>query len=123
MKSASIQSKGSGERTWAMVAHLSALSLYLGLVFTNLLFPYLIWRWQKNRSDFVAEHALAVFNYQFTFTAAVLVSLMITLLFPWAWLLVIATGTVSIVLIGKAADRAKSGQPYRYPGSHHWIRG
>jgi len=104
-----------------MSAHLSALSLYLGMIFANLLFPYLIWRWQKKRSGFVAEHALEALNYQFTFTAVVLVSLAVARFFPWAWILVIAVGTANILLIGKAADRAKSGHRYRYPGSFRWL--
>ena len=106
-----------------MAAHLSALSLYLGMIFTNLLFPYLIWRWQKKRSVFAAEHALESLNYQFTFTAAILASLAVALFFAWAWLLVIAVGTANIVFIGTAADRAKSGQTYHYPGSFRWLHG
>ena len=122
MNSAAEQTTDGTARTWAMAAHLSALSLYLGMIFTNLLFPYLIWRWQRKRSDFAGEHAREALNYQITFTVAVLAALVVALFLPWAWLLVIAAGTANIVFIGQAADRAKSGLPYRYPGSWSWIR-
>jgi uncharacterized Tic20 family protein len=56
------------ELTWAMIAHLSALYLNLGLPFANLLLPYLIWRWQRVHSDYVAAHALAALNFQITLT-------------------------------------------------------
>lgn len=105
-----------------MAAHLSALSRYLGLIIAHLLIPCLIWRWQRTRSEFAAEHALAVLNYQLTFTVVLLASLAAALLFPWFGLLVIAAGTINIIFIGKAADRAKSGQSYRYPWSWRWIR-
>ena len=122
MNSAAEQTTDGAARTWAMAAHLSALSRYLGMIFTNLLFPYLIWRWRRKRSDFAGEHALEALNYQITFTLVVLAALVVALFLPWAWLLVIAAGTANIVFIGQAADRAKSGQPYRYPGSWSWIR-
>lgn len=41
-----------------MGAHLSARCRYIGLPLGNLLFPYLIWRWQHNRSADAADHAL-----------------------------------------------------------------
>ena len=90
MKSAAAHSTDAAARTWAMAAHLSALSLNLGMIFANLLFPDRIWCWQKKRSGFTAEHALESLNYQFTFTAAIRVSLMVAFFSAWAWLLVMA---------------------------------
>lgn len=105
-----------------MSAHLCALSLYLGLIFINLLVPYLIWRWKRNQSEYVAAHALAAFNFQVTVSIVFLIVLIIACLFPPAWLLVVAVGTANIIIIGKAADRAKCGQPYRYPFAFRWLR-
>ena len=108
--------------TWAMTAHLAALSLYLGLIFVNLLLPYLIWRWKRNQSDYVAAHALAALNFQITVSIVCLITLIIALLFPPAWLLVLAVGTANIIIIGKAADRAKCGRSCQYPFAFRWLR-
>lgn len=116
------QETDSGTLTWAMTAHLSALCLYLGLIFGNLLFPYLIWHLKKKQSAYVADHALAALNFQITVTIAALIGLLIALFFPAAWLVVIVVGTANIILIGKAADRAKSGRTGRYPFTYRWFR-
>jgi len=123
MKSAAAHATETTAHSWAMAAHLIVLSLYLGMIFTNLPLPYLIWRWQKKRSGFAAEHAPESLNHQCTFTAVILASLVAVIVFPWAWLLAIPVETANIVLIGKAADRAKSGRPYRYPSSVRWLHG
>ena len=119
----SVQSKpGDAELTWAMTAHLVALSLYLGLIFVNLLLPYLIWRWKRDQSEYVAAHALAAFNFQISVSIVLLIALIIACLFPPAWLLVMVLGTANIIFIGKAADRAKCGQSCRYPFAFRWLR-
>ena len=105
-----------------MSAHLSALCLYIGLPFFNLLVPYLIWRWKKKQSDYVAIHALAALNAQITITCVSLAAWLIAIIFPVAWAVVIAVLTANIVFIGKAADRARSGQSFRYPYAIQWVR-
>jgi len=111
-----------GELTWAMAAHLSALCLYLGLPFANLLFPYLIWRWKRSHSDYVAAHALAVLNFQVAVTIAGLAVTLIAFFIPLVWILVIVVFTANIIYIGMAADRAKSGLTCRYPLTVRWIK-
>lgn len=108
---------------WAMGAHLSALCLYIGLPLGNLLFPYLIWRWQRNRSDYAAGHALAALNAQITVTAAVLAAGLTAMIFPPMWAVVLTVLTANIIFVGKAADTAKSGRIYRYPLAVPWVRG
>ena len=113
--------KRTTELNWAMSAHLSALCLYFGLLFFNLLVPYLIWRWKKKQSDYVAMHALAALNAQITISSVALAAWLIAIIFPVAWAVVIAVLTANIVFIGKAADRAKSGQSFRYPYAIQWL--
>lgn len=110
------------ERTWAMAAHMSALCLYLGLIFTNLLFPYLIWRWSRKHSAYVAVHALEAMNFQITVTLAGLISLLGAWVIPWLWTIVIAVFTANIVYVGRAADRARDGLMGNYPITIPWIR-
>jgi len=68
-----------------MAAHLSALCLYFGLLFSNLLFPYLIWRWQRAHSKYVAKHALVVLNFQVTVTITGFVLTIIAFFIPLIW--------------------------------------
>ena len=105
-----------------MAAHLSTLCLYLGLPLANIMFPYLILRWRRNASKFVAEHALAAVNFQITITVAGLFTLLLAMLIPFVWVAVLAIGTANIVYIGKAADRAKSGLQCVYPLTFQWVR-
>jgi uncharacterized Tic20 family protein len=107
--------------TWAMTAHLSALGLYLGMPLVNLLFPYLIWRWKRAHSDYVATHALAALNFQITVTIAGLAVTLIAIFIPLAWILVVVVFTANIIYIGMAADHAKSGLQCRYPLNFRWI--
>ena len=113
--------KPTAELNWAMSAHLSALCLYIGLPFFNLLLPYLIWRWKKEQSEYVASHALAALNAQITTTIVALVAWLIALFFPPAWAVVLVVLTANIVFVGKAADCAKSGKACRYPLDLHWV--
>ena len=116
------QSPTHAELTWAMTAHLSALCLYLGLPFANLLFPYLIWRWQRARSDYVATHALAALNFQVAATIIGLTLTIIAFFMPLVWILVIVVFTANIIYIGMGADHAKSGLTCRYPLTLRWIK-
>lgn len=111
-----------GELTWAMTAHLSALCLYLGLPFANLLFPFLIWRWRRAHSDYVATHALAALNFQVAVTITGLSVTIIAFFIPLVWILVIVVFTANIIYIGMAADHAKSGLVCRYPLTLRWIK-
>ena len=110
------------ERNWAMTAHLSALSLYLGLLFANLLLPYLIWRWKRSQTEFVAAHALAALNFQITLTVAGLVTTLLAIFIPLFWAAVIVVFTGNIIYIGMAADRAREGRSIHYPLGIRWIR-
>ena len=90
------------ERNWAMAAHLSTLCLYLGLPLANILFPYLILRWQRNASKFVAGHALAAVNFQITITMAGLFTL----------LLVVAAFYVAAMLTRPGAELQTTGEEF-----------
>jgi uncharacterized Tic20 family protein len=51
-------------RNWAVAAHLSGLSLYLGVPFGNILGPLLIWLFEKDASPFVEAQAREALNFQ-----------------------------------------------------------
>lgn len=105
-----------------MTAHLIALGLYLGLIFANLIIPWVIWRWKREQSPFVAAHALASLNFQISITIIGLAVTLVAFFIPPAWLLVMIVFTLNIICIGRAADRAREGLDANYPRIRNWIR-
>ena len=108
--------------TWAMAVHLAALGMYLGLLFTNVLVPWLIWRWKREADPMIAGHALAALNFQISVMIVGLAAIVVAVLIPLAWILVIAVFTLNIICIGRAADRAREGLDPGYPRIRDWIR-
>jgi uncharacterized Tic20 family protein len=93
------------ERTWAALAHASALltmavaigTLGIGSLLT-IFIPLAIYIYYREKSEFVAHHALQAFAAQVVGIIGFVVLLM-TVLVVWVTLLVIA-GLLSIILIG-----------------------
>ncbi len=101
------------ERTWAMLAHLSA---FLGLVVPLgfIIAPLVIWLVKREQSAFVADQAKEALNFNITMGIAGIVCLLLTLLLIGV-LLLIALGVYWVVLAIVAAIKANEGNAYRYP--------
>jgi uncharacterized protein len=102
------------ERTWGMLAHLSAL---VGLVFPligNILGPLFVSIARGDRSPYVAAHAKEALNFNITVTVAAVVSAVLMLVFVGV-LLLCALFIAWLVLTLVAAIRASEGTAYRYP--------
>jgi uncharacterized protein len=102
------------ERTWGMLAHLSALA---GLVFPlvgNILGPLFVSIGRGDRSAFVAAHAKEALNFNITVTLAAVVGGVLMLVFV-GFLLLCALFIAWLVMTLLAAIRASEGAAYRYP--------
>src|SRR5437764_15460654 len=101
------------ERSWGLLAHLSALiaSLLGGLTFIG---PLVVWLIKKDQSPFVADQAKEALNFQIAATIAVYVSAVSILACVGIVLLplVIIGAIVSSVL---AAVEGMRGVRYRFP--------
>jgi uncharacterized Tic20 family protein len=109
------------ERTWGMLAHLSAL---VGLVFPlvgNILGPLLVWLTKRDQSAFIAAHAREALNFNITVTLAGVVCLFLALIFI-GFLLGMALFIAWLVMTLVAAIRASEGAPYHYPVSLRLIK-
>ena len=101
------------DRTWAMVAHLSAFAGHV-FPFGHVIAPLIIWLVKRDTSEFVNDQGKEALNAQISFTiygfiAALLVFVFIGfLLLPILWL-------ADVVLIIVAAIAANDGRRYRYP--------
>jgi uncharacterized protein len=108
------------ERTWGMLAHLSAL---VGLVFPligNILGPLFVSIARGDRSPYVAAHAKEALNFNITVTVAAVVSALLMLVFV-GFLLLCALFIAWLVLTLVAAIKASEGAAYRYPFALRFI--
>ena len=134
----SMTTPSSGERQWAMFAHVLALVLALctGWIAgaAGMLGAGIVWFLKRDASPFVAAHAREAFNFNFSMflyaaIAAVIafvlvgatvltLGLGIILTAPAGLVLALVIGAVAVMWLVcslVAAVRAWNGQPYRYP--------
>ena len=113
------------ERTWASIAHLSALVNLVGV--PSFLGPLVVWLIKKNESDFVAEEAKASLNFALSiwiygaillvlgvlgFLGSIDTGFTLALLLILAWSIIILLNMVFSVI---GAVKASRGEPYEYP--------
>ncbi len=110
----------SDEKTWAVMAHLSAASGYF-IPFGNIFGPLLVWLLKKDESQVVAQHAKDSLNFHISMTiwiaiagAASFALIGIPVLIALAILDIVATviGTV----------KAANGERWKYPLTITFIK-
>ena len=109
------------ERTWGMLAHLSAL---VGLVIPligNVLGPLGVSIARADQSAFVAAHAKEALNFNISVTLAAIVCALLMLVFI-GFLLGSALFIAWLVMTLIAAIKASEGVAYRYPFSLRLVK-
>jgi len=101
------------EKTWGMLCHLSALTVFL-FPLGNIIGPLIVWLVKKDESSFVDDQGKESLNFQISFTiyciiAAILIIVVIGII------LLIALGIVFLILVIIAAVKANEGEEFRYP--------
>ena len=117
----------SDERTWALVAHLSALSVYL-TGFGMILGPLVVWLINKDSKPYAAEQAKEALNFNISWLLWGLVwgfaSFVLTFVLVGIVMFFILFAIFTIIwtiLCIVAAVRANEGVPYRYPLTIRFI--
>lgn len=100
------------ERTWGMLAHLSAI--VAAVVFLAFLGPLLVMLIQGPKSPFVRRQAVEALNFQITTYVAAIVSAILIVVFIGILLLPLV-GIAWLVLTILASVAANRGEDYRYP--------
>jgi len=100
------------DRTWGMLAHLSA---FVGVLIPigSIIAPLVIWLVKKDQSLFVAENARESLNFNITIAIAILVSWALTLILIG----ILMFGVVVLywlVMTILASIKANEGNVYRY---------
>jgi len=102
------------ERTWGMLAHLSALTGLVIPLAGIVLGPLLVWLARREESAFVADHAKEALNFNISVLLGALACMLLMLVFV-GFLLGTALFVAWLVLMLVAAIKASEGHPYRYP--------
>ena len=104
----------SEDRTWAMVAHLSTLSGYVGVPLGWILGPLIVYLVKKDDSPFVAMHAREALNMGISATIYLLVSIVLALII--VGILTAIAVTIGVIVFAIIAGiKANEGRSYRYP--------
>jgi uncharacterized Tic20 family protein len=108
------------ERTWGMIAHLSALSGFI-IPIGNILGPLVIWLIKREEMPFVNEQGKEALNFGISVTIYAVISwlLMFVLI---GFLLFVVVGIFWVVVVIIAAIRASEGKSYRYPLNIRFIK-
>ncbi len=108
------------QKTWGMIAHLSALIGFL-IPFGNVLGPLVVWLIKKDTMPFVDDQGKEALNFNIT-VAIVITGLMIVgtvllvILIGFLFYLVAAViGIAALVFMILAGIKANEGVSYRYP--------
>nr|WP_293841198.1 DUF4870 domain-containing protein [uncultured Arsenicibacter sp.] len=102
------------ERTWAMLAHL------LALTGAGFIAPLIIWLIYKDRSAYVSYHAKESLNFQITIIIAGFVCFLLMIVLV-GLLLIWVVGIGALVLTVVAGVKANNGEYYRYPLTIRFI--
>jgi uncharacterized protein len=115
-----MQAVSRDERTWAMLAHLSALVGYSIVPFGNIVAPLVVWLIKKDQSWFIDDQAKESINFQISMVIYTLISIPLVLLLIGIVLLLILY-VFGIVMVIIAAIKANDGVQYRYPVTIRFV--
>ncbi|MFB6357339.1 MAG: DUF4870 domain-containing protein [bacterium] len=104
----------SEQQTWATLSHLSALSMWVGIPFGNILGPLVVWVIMKNKMPFVDTHGREALNFQISMAIYSILAIPLVFIFVGVPLLImISFFSAALALAGTL--KAMDGEMYRYP--------
>jgi uncharacterized protein len=111
------------EKTWGMLAHLSAIAT--GFVGLSFLGPLLVMLTKGKESAWVEQQAKEALNFQIVIAGVMLVGIILSFTIILACLAVpmmMVVGLASLVLTVMAGLKANNGEMFRYPGNIRLIK-
>ena len=119
------------DRTWEVLAHLSALLMLVGIPFGNILGPLVVWLLKRNDNPTVEDQARESLNFQLSLTLYYIVAFAVAalsiFLIVGIFLLPVVIGLgilgmlFDVILVIMASIRAGNGELYRYPLTIRFI--
>lgn len=121
----------SPSRTWEVLCHLSALCMFVGVPFGNVLGPLVIWLLKRGDSPSIDEHGKESLNFQLSLllylivlgvaTVSLMLILIGFLLLPVLIAAMVLGPIIDVIFVIIAAVKASSGEFYRYPLTIRFI--
>ena len=111
---------GRDERQWAMLAHMSAMLMYVTVI-GGFIAPLVIWLLKRDEMPFVADQGRETLNFQITILLA-LIGACILMLVLVGFVLVPALLLFHFIVTIIAAVKVSEGVAYRYPFCWRVIR-
>src|SRR5207245_1757803 len=119
-------------RIWEVLCHLSALTVFVGVPFGNILGPLIIWLLKKGVAVSVDEHGKESLNFQISLAlyllagAGLTVSLILViigiLLVPVLIAAVVLGTILDVIFVIIAAVKARNGELFHYPLTIRFIK-
>jgi len=109
------------ERTWGMLAHLSAFAGLVMPLIGIVIGPLVVWLARRDQSPFVAAHAKEALNFNISVLLGAILCTLLMLVFVGV-LLGTALFIAWLVMTLIAAIKASEGELYRYPFSLRLVK-
>jgi uncharacterized protein len=109
------------ERTWGMIAHLSAFAVFIFPFGGNIIAPLIIWLTRRDTSSFVELEAREALNFNISVALGGIVCGLLTFLLigiPLGAALFLCWVVLTII----ASVKASEGVGYRYPFSLRFVK-
>jgi hypothetical protein len=116
-----IPSTSADERTWAMIAHFSALGAFIIPLIGGVLGPLIVWLAKREQSAFVADAAKEALNFNISVLLAGAACVLLVFVFigiPLSAALFVFWLVMTVI----AGIKASEGLPYRYPVSLRLVK-
>lgn len=108
------------DRTWGMLAHLSALSGVI-VPLGNIIGPLVVWLVKREQSAYVDYHGKEALNFNISFLVYGLVAgLLILIVIGLILLPLVVVAWLVLAIVG--AVRANAGEQYRYPLTFRFVQ-
>jgi len=109
------------ERTWAMAAHLTAFSTYIGLGFGGVLGPLIVWMIKKDSMPIVDDQGKEAMNFNISILIYELLCLPLFIVVIGVPLLIVVM-IIHVIFTIVASVKAYDGELYRYPLTIRFIK-
>ncbi len=109
------------ERTYAMLCHLTALAMFIGVPFGNIIGPLIVWLIKKDEYPLVNEQGKEALNFQISMTIYMMASGLLILVVIGLVLLP-ALLVAELILVIMAAVKVSDGEKYQYPLTIRFFR-